>query len=232
MGTLEEIKEANIYRDYSMPKSVEVHNAWARWDDTFAETTCASADGQFVIPNRAIHALPHVRRCLLVTANGYVAQEVGPVEATREPDPSQLTIRLQRGKRILGVVTDSKSGKPIEGAWVTYFNSTQPYTIDDEILPQRIPTGKRILPLGSKTVCTNKDGEYEITTAQTDDNYLVINAPGYNSGISTSYAEKITCSMLHPPEYVPMVVGPVEVISDELFLPILFKLQKSDSKAE
>jgi len=152
-------------------------------------------------------------------------------DESAESDRSELTIRLQRGKRIRGVVTDSESGEPVQGAWVTYFNSTQPYTIDDEVLPQHIPTGKRILPLGGEAVCTEKDGEFEITTAQESDNYLVINAPGYNSGVISGYGKTITHRLTPPLEYVPMVIGPVEVTGDELFLPISFKLTKKSDFA-
>ncbi|MBI1930457.1 sigma-70 family RNA polymerase sigma factor [Candidatus Poribacteria bacterium] len=218
---LEEIKKANMYSERTMPKSVELHNAWARLGRH--DSTYASADGRFTIAYLPVNA----KRCLLVTADGYVATEAGPVEATRQPEAPQLTIQMKRGKRIRGIVTDSESGKPIQGAWVTYFNQTQPYTVDGEILPQRIPTGGCTLPLGGETVCTNKNGEYEITTAQTHNNYLVINAPGYDSGVTfSSGPEGIAQRFTHPLEYAPMVVGPVEVTEDALFLPISFPLKR------
>ena len=216
--------------EYKAPKNVELHNAWVRWDEFRRATTYASTDGKFTISQ-----LPqNEKRCLFVTADGYVATEAGPIIATREPSLSQLTIRLQRGKRIRGIVTYSESGEPIQGAWVTYFNWTQPYTVDGEILPHHIPTEERTLPLGGETVCTNENGEYEITTAKACDNYLVVNSPSYISGISySSGPNRMTYRLTHPLEYVPMIVGPVKITGNELFLPISFKLEKnSDSKAE
>jgi len=229
--SLEEIRRVNMYpSEHRTPKTVELHNAWVRWGDFRRATTYASADGEFAMSKFPANA----KRCLLVTADGYVATEVGPVEATRQPDVSQLTIRMQRGKRIRGIVTDSQSGELIQGVWVTYFSSRQPYALDGELLPHRIPTLDRTLPQGGETVCTNEHGKYEITTAQACDNYLVVNAPGHISGtLYSSGPNNITYRLTHPLEYVPIVVGPVEVAGDDIFLPISFNLKKkSDSEVE
>jgi hypothetical protein len=210
--------------EHRVPKSVELHNAWVRWDEfRDGPFSCASADGRFTISHLPEAALlpVAVKRCLLVTADGYVTAEAGPVVSTREPVASQLTIRLQRGKKIRGVVTDSESGQPIQGASVTYFNETQPYAIDDEILPQRIATGKRTLPQGGERVYTDVDGLYEITTAQSTGNYLVINAPGFSPGRwYSSGPDHPTYRLMNPPKFAPVVLGPVEVTDEVLFLPI------------
>ncbi|MBM3238652.1 sigma-70 family RNA polymerase sigma factor [Candidatus Poribacteria bacterium] len=179
-NTLEEIKEEKIYWAIP-PKSVDFHNAWARWNH-LRVMTYFSSDGKFTIENLS----PDSKVCLLFTAEGYVATEAGPFLPMPKPDASELTIKMQRGKTIRGIITDSESGQPIYGGIVTYFSPTQPYTHEGQILPYRIPiegVREHRLPLGGETVCTKKNGEYEITTAQTEGNYLLVTYPGYSFAI-------------------------------------------------
>jgi hypothetical protein len=71
-------------------------------------------------------------------------------------------------------------------------------------------------PWGIETVYTNKNGEYELTTAQTHDNYLAVRAVAE----SKIFVGAEPRDENRPPEYAPLVIGPVEVTDDELFLPI------------
>ncbi|MBC8231895.1 hypothetical protein H8E77_20280, partial [bacterium] len=192
------VKERRMYWAGWIPQSVDFYNAWSRWNH-LRVMTYFSLDGKFTIgnhpPDRAIW--------LLITAEGYIAAEAGPFLATPKQDASKLTIKMRRGKTIRGVVTDSKSNQPIYGAMVTYFSPTQPYAHEGQILPHRIPiTGlweqRGRLPLGGETVCTKKNGEYEITTAQTKDNYLLVTYPGYSTAI----------------------IGPISITETALDLPI------------
>lgn len=198
MDNLKVVKERRMYWAGWIPQSVDFYNAWSRWNH-LRVMTYFSLDGKFTIgnhpPDRAIW--------LLITAEGYIAAEAGPFLATPKQDASKLTIKMRRGKTIRGVVTDSKSNQPIYGAMVTYFSPTQPYAHEGQILPHRIPiTGlweqRGRLPLGGETVCTKKNGEYEITTAQTKDNYLLVTYPGYSTAI----------------------IGPISITETALDLPI------------
>jgi hypothetical protein len=194
--------ELNFYNAWG---SLDYYNAWGRWNP-LRVITYLSFDGKFTIE----YLPPEEKICLLITAEGYTATEAGPFSATPEPDASKLTIKMQRGKTMRGVVTDSKSGQLIYGAMVTYFSPTQPfaslkgrpYVHEGQVLPHRICIPTEVydftLPLGGETVCTNKNGEYEITTAQTKDNYLFVTYPGYS----------------------PVIIGPISIAEAVIDLPI------------
>ena len=199
------IKLGQLKKDNT--EEMSYHNIWGRWDYPYRAATYVSPDGNFTIGKLE----PKTKKCLLVTAPGYTATEAGPFEATRQPDASRLIIMMQRGKKIRGVVTDSESGQPIHCAVVTYFSPIQPCTHERQILPHRIPAVGILpnkLPQGGETICAKKNGEYEITTAQNEDNYLLVTAPGYDTA----------------------VVGPVEITEAALSLPIaLTKKQNSQA---
>ncbi len=184
-------------RFYNAWGSIDYYNAWGRWNP-LRVITYLSSDGKFTIE----HLPPEEKSCLLVTAEGYTSTEAGPFLATPKPDASKLTIKMQLGKTIRGVVTDNKSEQPIYGAMVTYFIPTQPYAHEGQVLPNRIRIPTEVfdftLPLGGETVCTKKNREYEITTAQTKDNYLLVTYPGYS----------------------PAIIGPISITETALDLPI------------
>jgi hypothetical protein len=186
--------ELNFYNAWG---SLDYYNAWGRWNP-LRVITYPSFDGKFTIE----YLPPEEKICLLFTAEGYTAIEAGPFLATEKPDASKLTIKMQQGKTMRGVVTDSKSGQPIYGAMATYFSQTQPYAHEGQVLPHRIRIPTEVydftLPLGGETVCTNKNGEYEITTAQTEDNYLLATYPGYS----------------------PAIIGPISITEVAIDLPI------------
>jgi hypothetical protein len=221
--SLEELRGMIDVREGETEKVVELHNAWTRWTEIWRGGDYASADGRFTVD----HLIEIPEAYLLVTADGYAVTEAGPVATTDKPDKPQITIRMQRGKMICGVITDSESGKPIPGACVTYFNLLVPFWLNGEILPCHIKTGRDMSPWGIETVYTNKNGEYELTTAQTHDNYLAVRAVAE----SKIFVGAEPRDENRPPEYAPLVIGPVEVTDDELFLPItgnkITKKQKS-----
>ena len=194
------IRLAKYPKDESLSEK-HPNNVWGRWWNS-KMFDYVSSDGKFSID----YLEPNSKEHFLITAPGYIATEARPFKATRQQDASELIIRMQRGKTIHGVVTDSGSGQPIHCAVVTYFSPMQPCTHGKQILPQGIsamgflphPDLSHRLPQGGETVYAKESGEYEITTAQNNDNYLMVTAPGYS----------------------PAIVGPVEITEAVVSLPI------------